>query len=141
MITLPVAVPADVGSVLYVQMRMIASIAYIGGFDPREDQVQTLAYACLTGSSVADVLKPTGIRIGEKIAEAGIKRIPGEVLVKINQKVGFRLLTKFGEKGAINFIKLVPAVGGIIGGVVDVTSTRLMADNAYRLFIKKEMPK
>lgn len=83
MITLPVAVPANVGRVLYVQMRMIASIAYIGGFDPREDQVQTLAYACLTGSSVADVLKPTGIRIGEKIAEAGIKRIPVDCQVKL----------------------------------------------------------
>lgn len=31
-----------------------------------------------------------------------IKKIPGAVLTKINQKVGFRLFTKMGEKGDIN---------------------------------------
>lgn len=31
-----------------------------------------------------------------------VKKIPGTVLTKINQKVGFRFLTKFGEKGIIN---------------------------------------
>lgn len=70
LITLPVAIPANVSSVLYVQLRMIASIAYMGGFDIQSDQVQTLAYACLTGSAIADVLKQTGIKIGEKIAVA-----------------------------------------------------------------------
>lgn len=37
-----------------------------------------------------------------------IKKIPGTVLIKINQKVGWRLLTKFGEKGTVNLVKLVP---------------------------------
>ena len=38
-ITLPVTVPANVGSVLYVQMRMIACLAYMGGYDPKCDHV------------------------------------------------------------------------------------------------------
>lgn len=46
-IALPVAVPANIGSVLYVQMRMIACTAYLAGYDVRSDQVQTLVYACL----------------------------------------------------------------------------------------------
>lgn len=139
-ITLPIALPANISSVLYVQLRMIAAIAQMGGFDINSDQVQTLAYACLTGSAIADVLKQTGIKIGEKIAVSTINKVPGKVLTSINQKVGFRLLTKFGTKGAVNLVKLVPVVGGVIGGAIDVGSTQIIAKNAYNIFIKKQMP-
>lgn len=134
-ITLPVAVPANISSVLYVQLRMIACIAYMGGHDVKSDQVKTLAYVCLTGSGAADILKSTGIKIGEKLTITMIKKIPGAVLTKINQKVGFRLLTKFGEKGAINLVKMVPLAGGIIGGGIDATSTKIIAENAIKLFL------
>ena len=36
-ITLPVAVPANVSSVLYVQLRMIAAVAKLGGYEPNTD--------------------------------------------------------------------------------------------------------
>lgn len=39
LITLPVAIPANISSVLYVQMRMIAALAKMGGYDIRSDQV------------------------------------------------------------------------------------------------------
>lgn len=67
-----------------------------------------------------------------------IKKIPGAVLTKINQKMGFRFLTKFGEKGAINLGKLVPIAGGLIGGGVDVASTIVISRNAIRMFIEDE---
>lgn len=140
LLVLPIAVPANVGSVLYVQLRMIAVIAKMGGFDVRSDQVQTLVYACLTGSAIADVLKQAGIEVGEKFAIAAINKIPGKVLISINKKVGFRLLTKFGEKGVVNFVKLVPLTGGLIGWVVDISSTKIIAKNAYTLFIKNQIP-
>mgnify|MGYP000407501290 FL=1 len=60
-------------------------------------------------------------------------------MTKINQKVGFRLLTKFGEKGAINLVKLVPGVGGIIGGGIDFFDTKIIAEKAYNVFIKQEI--
>ena len=40
-ITLPVAIPANVASVLYVQIRMVAAIAHIQGYDLKDDQVKT----------------------------------------------------------------------------------------------------
>lgn len=140
LITLPVSLPANITSVLYIQLRMVTAIAKIGGFDIHSDQVQTMAYACLTGSAVADIVKQTGIKVGEKVTENLIKQIPGKALAAINKKVGFRLLTKFGEKGIINFVKLVPIAGGIIGGSVDIVSTKVIANSAYKIFIKKEMP-
>lgn len=135
-ITLPVAIPANVGSVLYVQMRMIACLAYMGGYDTNSDQVQTLVYACLAGISIDQLLKQAGIQFGVKFGMAMVKKIPGTVLTKINQKVGFRLLTKFGAKGVINIGKAVPVVGGVIGGGFDFVETKIIADRAYKMFIK-----
>lgn len=136
LITLPVAIPANVGSVMYVQMRMIACLAYMGGYDTNSDQVQTLVYACLAGISIDQILKNVGIQFGTKFTMAMVKKIPGTVLTKINQKVGFRFLTKFGTKGLINIGKAVPIVGGVISGGFDFAETKIIANRAYKMFIK-----
>ena len=136
LITLPVAIPANVGSVLYIQMRMIACLAYMGGYDVNSDQVQTLVYVCLAGISIDQILKNVGIQFGTKFTMAMVKKIPGTVLTKINQKVGFRFLTKFGTKGLINIGKAVPIIGGVIGGGFDLAETKIIANRAYKMFIK-----
>lgn len=51
-ITMPLTLPANVGNVMYVQMRMIACTAYMAGFDLNSDQTQTFVYACLAGVAV-----------------------------------------------------------------------------------------
>ena len=135
LITLPVAIPANVGSVIYVQMRMIACLAYMGGYDTDSDQVQTLVYACLAGISIDQILKQAGIQFGNKFVMAMVKKIPGEVLTKINQKVGFRFVTKFGTKGIVNIGKAVPVVGGMISGGFDFVETKAIANRAYKMFI------
>lgn len=135
-ITLPVTIPANVGSVMYVQMRMIACAAYMAGYDVHTDQVQTLVYACLAGVSVMEVAKKVGIKIGQKGLENLIDKIPGKVLIAINHKVGFRMLTKFGETGAINIGKAIPVVGGVIGGGFDFIDTKFIGNRAYNQFIK-----
>lgn len=136
LITLPVAIPANVASVIYVQLRMIATVAKIAGYDPSDDQARTMAYVCLTGSAAADIIKKAGINIGEKITVNAIKKIPGAALTKINQKVGFKLITKFGEKGAVNLVKLLPVVGGVVGGGIDVLGTKAIAKVANEMFIE-----
>ena len=135
LLTLPLTVPANVASVLYVQMRMIAALAAIGGYDVHSDEVQTLVYLCLVGSSLTDVVKSTGIKIANKVTTNMLKKLPGAVLTKINQKVGFRLLTKFGTKGAVNLVKVVPVAGALVGAGIDYGSTKLIADKAYNAFL------
>lgn len=56
-ITLPVALPANVLSVLYMQLQMIAAIAHMGGYDLQSDRVRTLVIACLCGNQLKEVLK------------------------------------------------------------------------------------
>ena len=136
LLALPVTIPTNVAGVIYVQLRMIAAIAYINGYDIYSDQVRTIAYACLTGSSTTKVLKNVGIKIGEKVVINVIKKIPVEVLVKINQQVGFRLVTKFGQKGLVNFGKMIPLVGGVVGGAFDTGMTLTIGNIAKKVFLE-----
>ncbi|MDD4375532.1 MAG: EcsC family protein [Clostridia bacterium] len=138
--TMIATLPANVTSVMYVQLRMCCAIAKMAGYDINSDQVQTLIYACLTGSAVADILKQAGIRFGNKFGVAMVKKIPGKTLQAINKKVGFRFVTKFGETGIVNLGKIVPVIGGVIGGGIDVASTRVIGNNAYKIFIEGELP-
>lgn len=135
-IVLPVALPANLTSVLYVQMRMIACVAYMAGLDLKSDETQTFVYACLAGVTVNELLKKAGIAFGTKLANGLIKKIPGKVLAKINQKVGFRFITKFGAKGIVNLGKLVPGVGAVIGGSLDFAETKAIGDRAYKWFFE-----
>ena len=123
MITMLVAIPANIASVMYVQIRMIAAVAHLGGHDIRNDQVRTLCYTCMRGKAAGDVVKNTGISLGTKLTEQAIKKVAGKTLKNINKKVGFRLVTKFGEKGIINLGKMVPIAGGVVGGTFDAAST------------------
>ena len=134
LLVLPVAIPTNILSTIYIQLRMIAAIAYINGYDIYSDQVRTIAYACLTGSSTTKVLKNVGIKIGEKVVINAIKKIPVEVLVKINQQVGFRLVTKFGQKDLVNFGKMIPLVGGVVGGAFDTGMTLTIGNVAKKVF-------
>jgi len=134
-ITMPVTLPANITSVLYVQIRMIAAIAHMGGHDVQDDQVKSLVYVCLTGNSAKDIMKGAGIAIGTKLTTNAIKSISGKTIIAINQKVGFRLVTKFGEKGVINLGKAVPLVGGLIGGSFDSITTNTIGNVARDTFI------
>ena len=135
-ITMPVTIPANVGSVIYVQMRMIACVAYMADFDLQSDQTQTFVYACLAGVAVNELIKQAGIKFGVKFANGIIKKIPGKVLTKINQKVGFRFITKFGTKGIVNLGKVIPGVGAVVGGGLDLVETKSIANRAYKWFME-----
>ena len=134
-LSLPIAIPANIGTVMYVQVRMIAAIAYMGGHNVHDDRVKSLVFACLAGDAAKDVLKDMGIVIGSKMATKAIENVSGKTIIAINQKVGFRLLTKFGEKGVINLGKAVPVLGGFIGGAVDLTTTNIIGNVARDTFI------
>lgn len=137
-LTLPVAIPANIASVLYVQVRMIAAIARLGGYDLKDDKVKTLVYACLVANSAKDVLKDIGVTVGNKVAMNAVKSISGKTLQEINKRVGFKLFTKFGEKGVINLGKAVPILGGLIGGSFDAYTTNVVGNVARDTFTPKD---
>jgi hypothetical protein len=134
-LTLPVAIPANLAGVLYIQIRMIGAIAHLRGYDVRSDQVRTLAFACLAGSAALDILKDLGINIGAQLTRQMIFRISGEVLKRINRAVGFRLVTKAGTRGVVNLVKVVPLVGDFVGGALDAAATNVIGRTAKQVFV------
>lgn len=137
-ITLPIALPANLTSVLYVQMRMIAAVAYLNGYDLKSDEIQTFVYACLMGVSLNQVVKQAAVDFGVKFCNTLVKKLPAKVLTKINQKIGFRFVTKFGSKGLVNLGKLFPVVGGVIGGTLDFAETKVIANRAIKWFVEND---
>lgn len=135
LITMPLTIPANISSVMYIQIRMIAAIAQMGGHDIKDDRVKSMVYACLTGNAAKDILKDMGIIVGRKITETAIKNISGKTITAINQRVGFRLLTKFGQSGIVNLGKAVPLLGGLIGATFDTVTTNTVGNIARDTFI------
>ena len=137
LLTLPVAIPANLASVLYIQLRMIAAIAVMGGYDVQDDEVQTFVYLCLLGDSITGALKKAGIEVANKAAlKTVMQKIPGAALVAINRQVGFRLITKAGTKGVINISKLVPVAGGLVGAGIDGAMTNTISKVACKTFLR-----
>lgn len=132
--TLPIAIPTNISSVLYIQIRMISAIACMRGYDLNDDQVKTMVFVALTGQGATEILKKSGVKIGKEIAGALVHKIPIETTKVINKKVGLKLLAKFGEKGIVNLGKIVPIVGGVVGGTVDGIGTRIIGKTAKKLF-------
>jgi uncharacterized protein YebE (UPF0316 family) len=133
---MPVGIPANVTSVLYIQLRMIVAIAIMAGYDPHNDKVQTFAYACLLGNSAGDVLKEVGMKISERITLDYIKKnISGKTLQKINYAVVPRLITKACSKGIINLTKAAPLISGIFGASFDAVITKGIGTAAKKMFI------
>ena len=120
--SLPFAVPTDV-TVLYMQAaRCVGAIAHLRGYDLHSDEVRSLVMISLLGASGAAVLSEFGVKVGSKAALAALKKVPGRILIEINKRVGFRLLTKFGEKGVINLVKIVPMAGGVAGAATNAAA-------------------
>ncbi|NHN92464.1 EcsC family protein [Acetobacter sicerae] len=135
LVTLPVSIPTNMASSLYIQLRMIAAIAHICGYNVLDDKVKTLCFVCLTGKSAADVVKSTGVKIGTKFTASAIQKyVTGEMIKSINKAVGFRLITKAGSTGIINLTKMVPVVGGVVSGAFDGISTNIVGNTARDAF-------
>jgi hypothetical protein len=129
-----ITIPADLTATVYLQLRMVAVIALLYGWDLRSDRLKTTAFLCLLGSSAAEAISAAGVKVGTKLTANLIKQIPGHALIAINKAVGFRLITKAGTTGVVNLTKLVPIVGGLVSGGLNAVATRQIGQFAESIF-------
>jgi hypothetical protein len=127
-ITMPLSIPANIAGVLYVQIRMIAAIAYMGGHDITSDKVRSLVYICMAGNGAKELLKDMSVKAGEKLA------------TKVIEKVSAKMAAKAGVKGVASLGKAVPVIGSIVGGSYDALSTRVVGKIAKKIFIETLPP-
>ena len=141
--TMIATLPINVSSILFIQIRMIAAIAYIGGIrDLRNDQLQTAVKCCLLGESVQSFLKKARIKTTEKVFVKKIMpKITGKMITKINRAIGFRFLTKGGSTGIVNIGKMVPVLGCVVGSIFDGVSTNIVGNAAIKTFVEYDKVK
>jgi hypothetical protein len=112
--TLPVTVPLDVAANLYVQLRMIAVIAHLNGHNARSDRVKAMALACLLGNEAKEIVKDISIEMSRMVAQ--------------------RLVARAAQRGFTQLGRLVPLVGGVVGGTIDALACQAVAGVAKRVF-------
>ena len=131
---MPITIPVGLAASYALGANTAAAIAHLRGYDIRSEQVRTMVLLCLIGEAGEEILKTAGITISTKVCQNLIKQIPGKVLIEINKKIGFRLITKAGEKGVINIMKMLPLVGGVVGGTFDGIFVNSCGKTAKTLF-------
>jgi uncharacterized protein (DUF697 family) len=136
LVAMPVTIPAAFGASWVIQARMVAAIAKLHGHDLRSDRVQTMIILTILGDSAKNLLKDVGVKVVNQITLELLKQLPGKVLIEINKQVGFRLLTKFGERGIINLVGVIPVVSGVVAGSVDAAFCYKVGNAANRCFAK-----
>jgi uncharacterized protein (DUF697 family) len=122
--TLPVAVPANLTGVAVVQVRMIAAIAHLRGYDLDDNRVRTALVMCLLGGEqiarfIVDGRLPTS-----PMAVATAPVFDPELDRHVAEEVVGDLMARIGGKNlALIITKRVPLVGGGIGAAVDGYAT------------------
>ena len=128
---LPVTLPANLASSLYNQLRLIAGIAYIRGYDLKDEKVQTMAICCLLGNQVNKVLKDVAKKSLQAAVQQYIARYSAQ---KLAQEVAENLAAKIVAQNAG---KLVPLVGGLVNLVFDSASTYAIGNAAKKMFAEQ----
>lgn len=135
LITLPVTIPADLASSLYVELRLIETIAAIRGFDVQSEKVKTVASLCLVGNSIGDILKQAGMKkLSEYTAKKLIPKITTDIVIKVAQAVGLKISAKTAGKVVANAGKAIPLLGGIVGGAWNYVEISTVAKYTKQVF-------
>lgn len=134
-LSLPIAIPANIASVVFIQLRMIAAIAYLGGYDIEDKKVRSLVIACLAGNAAKEVLQEVGIFVGKRLTRQMVVGISEKSINCINSKIGCAIISKVGTRGAVNLSRIIPIAGGVVSGTIDVITTEIIARMAKKTFL------
>ncbi|ABC22494.1 hypothetical protein Rru_A1694 [Rhodospirillum rubrum ATCC 11170] len=132
LVTLPVALPANVVSVLALQTRLVATIACLHGHDPESEGVRRAVMLAVVGLSLADFGRGSGVRLGTRMSLRLLDRLPATSARALNKMIGQQLANRLAS---LTLGKAAPVVGCAIGGGMDWAGTRavgLLADKTFR---------
>ncbi len=137
-VSLPVAIPANLAGVAVVQVRMVAAIAHLRGYDLDDDRVRTALVMCLLG----------GEQIAKRIVEGKLHTSPMAVATapmfdpvldrQVAEEVTAGLAARIGGKNlALVVTRRVPLLGGGIGAVMDAVATYQVGQYAKQEMLRR----
>ncbi len=134
LLTMGVALPANIVEFYVLSTRMVGSIATIRGYDLTRPEVRSAVLLTLVGADSDDLLRKAGVTGGGRLAQVALQRLPKAAVMVINKGVGFRLATQLGAKTLGRLGRAVPVAGGFIGAGLDGYLMNKIADHARREF-------
>ncbi len=138
LLTLPVALPANVLEFYLLSTRAVAAIAHLRGHDVNQPELRSAILLSLVGADARDILTSAGIPgtlvSGGRLASLASRQLPAPALMVVNKAVGFRLLAQTGEKLLTRLGKAIPLAGGVIGAGLDVYLFNRIIDHAREEF-------
>lgn len=134
LVTMAVAVPANVVEFYLTATRMVAAIAVVRGYNLSEAQIRTAVLLTLVGAEADDVLRKAGLAAGGRMTDLATRRLPDSALMIVNKAVGFRLVSQLGRGVLSRFGRAVPLVGGAVGAGLDGYLMTRIAEHARTEF-------
>ena len=121
---MPVSVPANITGVAIVQVRMVAAIAHLRGYDVGDARVRTAIVMCLLGGEEVAKHILSGELPTSPMAVATAPVFDPELDRQVAEQVVSGLMARIGGKNlALVVTKRVPLLGGGIGAVLDGIAT------------------
>lgn len=126
---MPVTVPANIGSVVVLQLHMTAALASAYGHDLNDEETQERCIRCVLENndqvSADDDAWKISKRVGVKLAERGLRYLSEQAT---------RVVANVRRPRSL------PLVGGVFGGISDGYSTRKVARAAQQVFLYMDTP-
>ena len=134
-ITVPVALPLNVLGFYLIATRMTAAVAHARGHDIHQEAIRTAVLLTLVGADADDLLRKAGVAAPTgALSNLAVQRLPGPAMMVVQKGIGFRLLAQVGTKTFSRLGRLIPVVGGAVGGALDAWMMRKVATSARREF-------
>jgi hypothetical protein len=136
-VTMPVAIPANIAGLAVIETRMVAAIAHLRGYDLAQPRVRAAAMLTLLGKDgVASALKAREIPGSPHDVATGIggfdpaelERMAAQVIQDMVRRVG-------GKHATLTLVRRVPMIGGAVSAGVDA-----VAAHAIGRFADHEFP-
>ncbi|CAH5167027.1 TPA: hypothetical protein MEC17_000258 [Klebsiella pneumoniae] len=129
-VALPVTLPLNITSVLFIQTRLVAALACLGQHRLSDERIRALAGLCLCGNAAKALLQDLGLQAANTWSAA--------VAQQVTEKTLALVATRAGLVSAENLVRLIPLAGGIVSGAVDIASTRTIGRIASTTFLKPQ---
>ena len=138
LLTLPVALPANLAGLAVVQMRMIASVAHLRGYDVNDRRVRVALTLAMLGEDEVRKQVASGKLPATPMVIATAPMFDPALDRTISERVFGDLGTKMaGKHAVVQVAKRIPLVGGGVGAAADGYFTFALGQYARREFVRR----
>ena len=133
-----VGLPANIAAVAFVQLRLVATIAHLRGYDVDAPGVRTAVALCLLGEDGVAKLVEQGDLPSSPLAIASAPMFDTTLSDQITERVFGELTSRIGGRHAAFLLaRRIPLLGGGVAGALDAWSTRDIGTYAAKQFVRR----